>query len=82
MKFGNRYLGLPLFLPRSKRAAFAEIKEIVMGRLAGRKGHVLSQAGRTTHIRSVASALPLYHMSSFLMPKAWCSEIDKLFKDF
>lgn len=82
MKVGSKYLGFPLFLSCSKRPAFADIKDKVLGRLAGWKSRVLSQAGRTTLIKSVASALPFYHISSFLMPKTWCSELDKMFKDF
>lgn len=42
----------------------------------------LSQAGITTLIKAVATAMPLYYMSAFFMPKGWCEEIDKMLKDF
>lgn len=41
----------------------------------------LSKAGRTTLIKAVAT-MPLYCMSTFLLPKGWCLEIDRLLKDF
>lgn len=42
----------------------------------------LSLAGRTTLIRVVATAMPLYSVSIFLLPKGWCEDIDKMLKDF
>lgn len=43
---------------------------------------VLSQAGRTTLIRAVATTIPLCCISIFLLPKGWCEEIDRILKDF
>lgn len=42
MRFGSKYLGLPLILPRSKVKAFQELKDKVCLKLAGWKTKVLS----------------------------------------
>lgn len=78
----SKYLGLPLFLGRSKNKAFEEVKQKVLSKVARWKVRALSLAGRTTLIKAVASALQLYSMSIFFLPKTWCHDIDKLLKDF
>lgn len=62
--------------------AFQDIKDKILSKIAGWKAKCLSQAGRCTLIRAVANALPTYCMSTFLLPKAWCSEIDAKLKNF
>jgi hypothetical protein len=42
----------------------------------------LSQAGKSTLIKSVVSALPSYAMSSFLFPDALYTKLDRTFKIF
>lgn len=42
MQLGSSYLGLPLYLSRSKRSAFAELKVKVLRKLQGWKARVLS----------------------------------------
>lgn len=54
----------------------------MLQKIAGWKAKTLSQAGRTTLTKPVASALPQYCMSTFLLPKGWCENIDKLLIDF
>lgn len=63
------YLGLPLGLPRSKIQFCKDLEEQISSRLQGWKAHSLSQAGRTVLLQSVASAIPSYYMSVFLLPK-------------
>jgi hypothetical protein len=75
-------LGLPPFLQRSKKQTFIDTKERVLKRVSGWKARVLLQAGRTTLIRAVASAIPAYSMSTYLLPKSLCASIDKSLKDF
>lgn len=72
------YLGFPTCLPRSKSLAFVEIKDEVQRKVASWKAKTLSQAGRTVLIQSVATALPSYFMSVFLLPKGLCHSIDSL----
>ncbi|KAB1208753.1 hypothetical protein CJ030_MR6G005862 [Morella rubra] len=82
MDLGSKYLRLPLFIGRSKKRAFEDVKEKVFSKVADWKMRTLSQAEHTTLIKAVATAMPLYCMSTFLLPKCWCLEIDRLLKDF
>jgi hypothetical protein len=50
----------------------------VLSKIAGWKAKTLSQAGRLILIKSVAAALPSHAMSSFLLPKSLCSELDRI----
>lgn len=54
----------------------------MLSKIAGWKSKVLSQAGRTTLIKAVATSMPIYHMANYLMPKDWCHEIDRRPKNF
>jgi hypothetical protein len=45
-------------------------------------GKPRTQAARTTLIQSVAAAIPTFTMSTFLLPKTLCKEIDTLLKNF
>lgn len=67
---------------RSRKKAFEEVKAKVLGKVAGWKVRTLSQAGRATLIKSVAASMPIYCMLTFLLPKGWCAEIDRILKDF
>lgn len=82
MSASDKYLGLPLFVGRSRKKSFEDIKAKVLAKVAGWKGRAVSQAGRTTLIKSVATTMPIYCMSSFLLPRGWCEEIDCILKDF
>lgn len=81
-KLEGKYLVLPLNIPKSKQMAFQDIKQKVFNGLEGWKAKCLSQAGRCTPIKSVANTLPSYAMSTFLLPKSWCKEIDIQLKIF
>lgn len=78
---GN-YLGLPLSIPRSKRKACKDIQEKVSNRLVGWKARSLSQVGWTVLIQSVATAIPSYYMSVFILPKTISRDIDRHIKNF
>jgi hypothetical protein len=76
------YLGLPILMGNSKKRAFQGIIDKILGRIEGWKAKSLSQAGRLVLIKFVAVALPSYAMSSFLLPKSFCSELDRIFQEF
>ena len=78
----SKYLGLPLFFGKSKSAAFKDILEKVSGKIEGWRSKTLSQAGCSVLIKSVASTIPSYTMSSFLLPISVTSSLDKMFKNF
>jgi hypothetical protein len=78
----SKYLGLPLFLSKSKLIAFQDLLERVSGKIKGWRAKTLSQAGRTMLIKSVASTIPSYAMSSFLLPRSISTSLDIIFKNF
>lgn len=74
--------GLPSVISKSKSATFLALREKVQRRVAGWKAKALSQAGRTVLIKTVASALPSYVMSVFLLLKGFCHCIHRMLKNF
>lgn len=76
------YLGNPLFFSRSKTKTFNFLKEKVKSRLASWRNRLLSQAGRITLVKSVVNSMPLYSMSTFLLPVSVCHQLDSLAKIF
>lgn len=60
--------------------AFEDVKSKVLSKVAGWKMRSLSQAGRIVLIKVVATALPVYCMSTFLLPRGWCEDIDRILK--
>ena len=76
----EKYLGLPSFIGRGKKASFDNIKQRVWKKLQGWEGKLLSQAGREVLIKAVAQALPTYTMSCFKLHAGLCHEIEGLIK--
>lgn len=76
------YLGNPLFLGRSKIKSFSFLKEKVESRLASWQGNLLSLARKLTLVKSVLNALPLYTMSSIIVPSFVCQLLDSLTRKF
>jgi hypothetical protein len=77
-----KYLGIHLFLSHNKRDAFMDIKDRICSEITGWKAKLLSQAARTTLLKSVANAIPTYLMSLFLIPKSFCLEITVIMRKF
>jgi hypothetical protein len=78
----SKYLGLPLFFGKSKSADFKDILDKVSGKIEGWRAKTLSQAERTVLIKSMASTIPSYAMSSFLLPISISTSLDRIFKNF
>uniref|UniRef100_A0A803Q031 Reverse transcriptase n=1 Tax=Cannabis sativa TaxID=3483 RepID=A0A803Q031_CANSA len=74
----EKYLGNPFFFSARKRRDFQFLKDKVMGRLEGWKAKNLSQAGRTTLVGSVLQSIPCYTMSTAMVPKTVCDELDRI----
>lgn len=62
--------------------AFTDIIHRIDKKLTRWKAKILSQAGRTMLIRSVAFAIPMYSMSFFVLPQMLCKKIDCNFRQF
>jgi hypothetical protein len=77
-----KYLGIPLFMHRKKQDSFVELKDRIFAKITGWKAKLLSQAARTTLIKTVTNAIPSYIMSLFLLPKSLCSAINTGIRKF
>ena len=82
MTGNERYLGNPLFFSNNKRADFDFLKQKISARIEEWQAKLLSKAGRTTLIKLVALSIPTYTMSSFLVPKSLCEELDAIVRRF
>lgn len=78
----SKHLGLPLLCQKSKQLDFKDIQRRINGKITGWKAKLLSQVGRAMLIRSVASVIPMYGMSSILLPQQLCRSIDTQFRPF
>ena len=54
----ERYLGLPVYMGRSRSKMFNYLKERVWKRIQGWQEKLLSRAGKETLIKAVAQAIP------------------------
>jgi hypothetical protein len=65
-----KYLRIPLFMHRSKKESFIDLKDKILVRITWWKARLLSQAARTTLVKSVINAIPTYLMSLFMLPRS------------
>lgn len=63
----SKYLGLPSLIGKSKKTVFNFLKDRVWDRIEGWHTKLLSKAGKSVLIRSVAQAVPSYCMSCFFI---------------
>lgn len=74
----DKYLGLPIYMGRSRKQTFAYLKDRVWKRIQGWKEKLLSKAGKETLIKAVAQAIPSYAMACFDITKSLADEISTL----
>ena len=82
MKIPFMYLGMPIGGNPRKSQFWQPVINKVRNRLSSWKGKLISVAGRVCFIKSVISALPLYYMSFFKMPKSVEKELIKIQRNF
>lgn len=56
----EKYLGLPTMVGKSKNNSFKFIQDKVWSKLQGRKGRLLTKAGKEVLIKAVAQAIPCF----------------------
>ncbi|GMI85899.1 hypothetical protein HRI_002259200 [Hibiscus trionum] len=78
----EKYLGLPTFVGRDKKKAFADLRGRFLKCSKNWNSCKLSQGGKSIFIRSVLQALPLFAMCCFLFPKSICQELESIMARF
>lgn len=76
------YLGLTSFVGRNRKEVFSYIKDRIWHRLNSWKRRFLSRAGKEVLLKSIVLALPAYTMNLFLLPREFCSDIEKTMNRF
>lgn len=71
----EKYLGLPSFIGREKKALFTNVKERIWARMQDWKEELLSQVGKEVMIKEVIQSIPAYSMSVFKLPVSLCNKI-------
>jgi hypothetical protein len=78
----EKYLGLPIYMRKSKVQTFSYIKDKVRKRIQGWKEKLLSRAGMDVLIKAVAQSIPTYAMSCFDLTKTLCDDIGMMIARF
>ncbi|RLN42620.1 retrotransposon protein, putative, unclassified [Panicum miliaceum] len=78
----ERYLGLPVYVGKSKTQAFSYLKERIWKRIQGWKEKMLSRAGKEVMIKAVAQAIPTFAMGCFDLTKELCDHISSMIGKF
>ncbi|XP_019158174.1 PREDICTED: uncharacterized protein LOC109154890 [Ipomoea nil] len=68
----GKYLGLPSFVGRKKRAVFSYIEDKIKQRISSWNKKFLTQAGKEILLKRVAQSMPTFSMSVFLIPDTVC----------
>nr|AAP53315.2 retrotransposon protein, putative, unclassified [Oryza sativa Japonica Group] len=74
----EKYLGLPVFVGRSRTKIFSYLKERIWQRIQGWKEKLLSRAGKEILIKAVAQVIPTFAMGCFELTKDLCDQISKM----
>lgn len=78
----GKYLGLPSLVGREKRAIFRYLRDRLWSKLQGWSTKKLTKAGKEILIKVVAQAIPVYCMSTFLLPSTLVDELQKIMNSF
>jgi hypothetical protein len=72
----TKYLGLPLYIGKTRRIDEQLLFDKIGARLPGWKGRLLTRAGRLTLVNFVLTSIPVYYMTSFPLSKWAIKRID------
>ena len=78
----EKYLGLPSFVGREKKACFNHIKERIWAKMQGWREKLLSQAGKEIMIKAVVQSMPTYSMNVFRLPIGLLKHIEAMICKF
>ncbi|KAL6575261.1 hypothetical protein OROMI_012546 [Orobanche minor] len=78
----SRYLGLPSMVGRRKVETFQYVKEKLWAKLKGWRSKKLSKAGKEILMKAAAQSIPVYCMSTFLLPQTLVNELHRMMNAF
>ena len=78
----GRYLGLPEFIGRNKFNAFTFITQKLENKISSWYTKFLSPAGKEVLLKAIATAIPAYCMSCFLLPKRTLDQMTRAMRKF
>lgn len=78
----DKYLGLLLYVGRSKVAIFEYLKERLTKKLVSWRTKILSSGGKEILIKVVAQTIPLYVMNCYMLPLSLCDDLHQLCAQF
>lgn len=74
----EKYLGLPIYIGKSKSKTFAYLKDRIWRKIQGWKERMLSMAGKEILIKTVAQSVPIYAMACFDLTKSLCDQMSTI----
>jgi hypothetical protein len=74
----EKYLGLPVYVGKSKTKVFQYLKDKVWKIIQGWKERMLSKAGKEILIKACAQAIPMFAMACFDITKGQCDQISAM----
>jgi hypothetical protein len=74
----EKYLGLPVYVGRSRTKTFVYLKDRVWKKIQGWNEKMLSKAGKDILIKACAQAIPTFAMSCFDLTKTLCDDISMM----
>jgi hypothetical protein len=74
----EKYIGLPIYVGRSRTKAFEYIKDKIWKRIQGWREKLLSMAGKEILIKAMAQAIPTYAMACFDLTKSFCGQVKSM----
>lgn len=80
--FPFKYLGCPIYPGRKKINYFTNVAKVVINKISGWEGKLLSIGGRATLIKHVLQSQTIYTMSSMFPPKIVLKQLEKYFCNF
>ncbi|XP_026451075.1 uncharacterized protein LOC113351275 [Papaver somniferum] len=82
MGLGEKYLGIPLLLHRSRHKNCQGIIHNMNNRLQGWRSKIVNQAGRTTQVNSVLSSMGMYQMQVFKLPETSLHQMERIQRSY
>lgn len=76
--WNERYLGLPVYVGKSRSKVFAYLKDRIWKRIQGWMERMLYKVGKEILIKACAQAIPMFAMTCFDITKGVCEELNAM----